>query len=450
MQIGLVLEHVRTFCAERGWPRGDLNLPRPFVTEKAFPENEAVLTTSIVPEHESSIGNQFLYEHRVGRRGQYEVFVPFDLHESSGNGWQAGIGDIGAAYKHVVYDSLPRGSILSLGGELSLPTGSASKGFGKGVAMFEAFGTVSQVLPRDGFLHAHTGIEVPADAEQAAKETFWRIAIGKSFMQNRWGRAWSPMVELLGARELRGGQRDGVGRAAAAPGEPQHAAARAAQCRRAHADLAAIRAADERARLSAVGLVRRRIPVRMVVRALVVVCVAAAAASVMYGQRNPHTEIFATSDQCLACHNGLRTPAGEDVSIGASWRASMMANSSRDPYWQAGVRREVVDHPAAAEAIQDECATCHMPMSRTEAHLNGDEGAVFNHLPVTGKGDRSDRLAHDGVACSICHQITDRISARPPASPEVTSLRLRDRTMRFAKVPSRPGPCSALSRSSAG
>ena len=71
--------------------------------------------------------------------------------------------------------------------------------------MFEAFGTISQVLPRDGFLHAHTGIEVPADAEQAAKETFWRIAIGKSFMQNRWGRAWSPMVELLGARELEEG-----------------------------------------------------------------------------------------------------------------------------------------------------------------------------------------------------------------------------------------------------
>ncbi len=145
----------------------------------------------------------------------------------------------------------------------------------------------------------------------------------------------------------------------------------------------------------------------MVVRALVIVCVAAGAASVMYGQRSPHTEIFTTSDQCLACHNGLRTPAGEDVSIGASWRASMMANSSRDPYWQAGVRREVVDHPAAADAIQDECATCHMPMSRTEAHFNGDEGAVFGHLPVTGTGDRSDRLAHDGVACSICHQITD-------------------------------------------
>ena len=91
----------------------------------------------------------------------------------------------------------------------------------------------------------------------------------------------------------------------------------------------------------------------------------------------------------------------------------MMANSSRDPYWQAAVRREVLDHPAAADAIQDECATCHMPMSRTEARLNGDEGEVFDHLPVTDEGDRSDRLAHDGVACSLCHQITDRNLGTP-------------------------------------
>jgi hypothetical protein len=151
----------------------------------------------------------------------------------------------------------------------------------------------------------------------------------------------------------------------------------------------------------------------MVMRSLVVMSCVAFAMSAMYAQRNPHAEIFATSNQCMACHNGLRTPSGEDASIGASWRGSMMANSSRDPYWQASVRREVLDHPAAADAIQDECATCHMPMSRTEARLNGDEGAVFDHLPVTREDDRSDRLAHDGVACSMCHQITDRNLGMP-------------------------------------
>jgi mono/diheme cytochrome c family protein len=201
-EIGLVIEHVRTFCTERGWPRGDLNLPRPFVTEKAFPENEAVLTITLEPAHERSIGNQFLYERRVGRRGQYEVFVPFDLRESSTGSWQTGVGDIGAAYKHVMYDSLSRGSIVSAGGEFKLPTGSRARGLGKGTAAFEVFGTISKVLPRDGFLHAHTGVEVPADAERAPKEGFWRLALGKTFMQRRWGRAWSPMIEVLAAREI--------------------------------------------------------------------------------------------------------------------------------------------------------------------------------------------------------------------------------------------------------
>ena len=37
---------------------------------------------------------------------------------------------------------------------------------------------------------------------------------------------------------------------------------------------------------------------------------------------------FQTSDRCVACHNGLLTPSGADVSIGFEWRASLMANSA--------------------------------------------------------------------------------------------------------------------------
>ena len=50
--------------------------------------------------------------------------------------------------------------------------------------------------------------------------------------------------------------------------------------------------------------------------------------------------LFSHSENCIACHNNLMTPSGEDVSIGATWRSTMMANSARDPYWQAGVRRD--------------------------------------------------------------------------------------------------------------
>lgn len=114
---------------------------------------------------------------------------------------------------------------------------------------------------------------------------------------------------------------------------------------------------------------------------------------------------FQTAGTCMACHNGIVTASGEDVSIGTNWRASMMANSARDPYWHAAVRREVIDHPVAASAIEDECSKCHMPMARFDAHAGGGQGSVFSHLPI-GAGERpADLLAADGVSCTVCHQI---------------------------------------------
>ena len=46
-ELQRVLDYLRGFCRNPAWPRGELNMPRPLVTEKAFPENEAVLTTSV-------------------------------------------------------------------------------------------------------------------------------------------------------------------------------------------------------------------------------------------------------------------------------------------------------------------------------------------------------------------------------------------------------------------
>lgn len=120
--------------------------------------------------------------------------------------------------------------------------------------------------------------------------------------------------------------------------------------------------------------------------------------------------LFAASDQCLACHNGLSTAAGDDVSIGVSWRASMMAHSARDPYWQAAVRREQSDHPAALSAIEDECAVCHMPMSRLSEHAAGRSGRIFANLEGAGAASPLATLAIDGVGCTACHQIeADRL-----------------------------------------
>ncbi|MSO30981.1 MAG: c-type cytochrome [Acidobacteria bacterium] len=184
-EIGKLIGHLRGFCKERGWPHGDLNMPRPFVTEKAYPENEAVLTATIARGSGRAVSSVFLYEHRVGRRGQYEIFA-------------RDVDEIGGAYKHVLFDSHRSGSIVAGGGEIKVQTGGA---------VVEAFAAVSQALPLlgDGFLHAHAGIEAPAGGESASKEAFWRVAVGKSFMEQTYGRAWSPMVELLASRPIETG-----------------------------------------------------------------------------------------------------------------------------------------------------------------------------------------------------------------------------------------------------
>src|SRR6478609_2654038 len=121
---------------------------------------------------------------------------------------------------------------------------------------------------------------------------------------------------------------------------------------------------------------------------------------------------FQTSDRCIACHNGLTTSKGEDVSIGFDWRATLMANSSRDPYWQGSVRRETIDHPEATAEIEDTCARCHMPMERYAAKIEGRKAQVFAHLPFQSRRDGGS-LAEDGVSCALCHQIGTAKLGRP-------------------------------------
>jgi hypothetical protein len=129
-------------------------------------------------------------------------------------------------------------------------------------------------------------------------------------------------------------------------------------------------------------------------------------ASALRGGPKPELQpTFHTSDRCVACHNGLTTPAGQDVSIGLDWRASIMANASRDPYWQASVRRESIDHPESQAAIENDCSTCHMPIPFHEANLQHKQTKVFEHLPFSPE-KKNDAAAQDGVSCSVCHQVS--------------------------------------------
>lgn len=205
-QITRVVDYVRNFCSDESWPRGELNLPRALVTEKAFPENEAVVTTTLSRDP-GSMSNEFLYERRIGARSQYEIVVPFNLQRrDAATGWNRGLGDIEVAFKHVMFHSSRTGSIFSIGSDLILPTGKETLGLGGGRTVIEPFAAFGQILPKAGFLQFQAGFERPITRQEATTEGFWRTAAGKTFTQG-WGRAWSPMVEVLGAREFESGAR---------------------------------------------------------------------------------------------------------------------------------------------------------------------------------------------------------------------------------------------------
>jgi mono/diheme cytochrome c family protein len=206
-EIDDVIGYLRQFCRDRRWPRGDLNLPRPLITEKAFPENEALLTMAYDRGEGASISSAVVYEHRIAARGQYELVLPFNLHRPQNGGyWNSGLGDVAVAYKHVLFDRIATGSILSAGGEVSVPTGNESSGLGSGVARLEPFVAFGQILGTDGFLHAQSGFEASTDHNRADDEAFVKTALGRSFAERNGGRIWSPMIELAAIRELGAGR----------------------------------------------------------------------------------------------------------------------------------------------------------------------------------------------------------------------------------------------------
>ena len=117
---------------------------------------------------------------------------------------------------------------------------------------------------------------------------------------------------------------------------------------------------------------------------------------------------FSGSENCAFCHNGIKDKNTADVSIVTDWSSSMMANSSRDPFWRAKVRSEITRHPELESVINDKCTKCHAPMAHTEAKKEGTlatqtvfEGGILE------AGHANHNAAMDGVSCTLCHQIPD-------------------------------------------
>ncbi|MCB9792703.1 MAG: hypothetical protein H6741_08220 [Alphaproteobacteria bacterium] len=116
---------------------------------------------------------------------------------------------------------------------------------------------------------------------------------------------------------------------------------------------------------------------------------------------------FTSGVACAECHSNadgaaaMRDETGAELGQWNLWRGTMMANSSRDPFWRAVVSAEVAATPAAAEAIEATCMRCHAPMASADAGLHEETVSMADLTAGTQRGG----LALDGVSCTLCHQI---------------------------------------------
>ncbi len=117
-------------------------------------------------------------------------------------------------------------------------------------------------------------------------------------------------------------------------------------------------------------------------------------------------QYFSASGACAPCHTSMTDDSGTDVSLDSAWRSAMMANAARDPYWLASLSAELAAHPDLQATIEDNCATCHMPMARFTSAAQGSLATVLGE-GFTNPANDLHALAMDGVSCTLCHQIRE-------------------------------------------
>lgn len=173
-QISGFVAHMRKMCKEPGWPTGNMNLPRPIFTEKAFPENEFVLLPAVA--HDSGQMSA-VYERRFGKRSMWEVVLPVHSRD--------GIDDVELAVKHVLHATNSR--IVSAGLEVVVPRGL--------VEPYLAFGTVVGGT----YLQAQTKVELPARRDRADRAVVYNFYAGRD-TSNRPD-TWTIGLELNGEND---------------------------------------------------------------------------------------------------------------------------------------------------------------------------------------------------------------------------------------------------------
>lgn len=200
-QINQVIAYVRTFCTE-DWPSGDLNFPRPLVTEKAYPENEIVLTWNFGRTPNKQRDTQFVwsFEKRIGSRGQIELNVPFSIRDPRDGATVGGIGDVEGGAKYVLYDNPETLFILSGGLELGIPTGNFRRELGEGTTILSPFLATGKAWG-DFVGQGSLKFEYPFVTRRAPKAIFYNLALSYPIFDLGRGTEAQGLLEFNGKSE---------------------------------------------------------------------------------------------------------------------------------------------------------------------------------------------------------------------------------------------------------
>ncbi len=199
-QVEAIIDYLKTFCSERGWPQGELNFRRAQITSKAFPENEALLIPTYTRKQDNAAATKLVYERRFGKRAHWEIAVPFETEWAEPAA--RGVGAVELSAKYAFLHDQASLTIVSGGLEVALPTGKSSFGIGSG-----AWKASPYLAAGKGFDHftlqSSVKLEMPLQTDQGETELLYNLAFTLPLTKEKKG--FFPMLEANGITNVENG-----------------------------------------------------------------------------------------------------------------------------------------------------------------------------------------------------------------------------------------------------
>jgi mono/diheme cytochrome c family protein len=199
-EVGAVVAYTRTLCAHADrHPPGELSARRLLGTAKAFPETELRIEGwhALDGSARSLLG--FEIENRLGPRLEYHVALPMRPRDSIYDEF-AGVGNLELGVQQVLGFWPARGLIASAGAAVEAPTGSRPRNLSTGTWVWKPGAAIALARSRT-FLQAHLVAELPASPSRQDRQVLYGVGVSRALGLPRC--AWTPAVEILGARNPR-------------------------------------------------------------------------------------------------------------------------------------------------------------------------------------------------------------------------------------------------------